>query len=84
MGRVSNITNTVNDLKLAFRVFDRIETAKEFMTTNELRYVLEYLAKHKLIENHEVNECLNYFDSNRNGVINFGIYFKIHIILTIF
>ncbi len=62
MGRISNITNTEDDLKVAFRVFDRVETAQDFMPTSELRYVLEYLAENKLIENQEVNECLDYFE----------------------
>ena len=73
MGRISNITNTEDDLKVAFRVFDRVETAQDLMPTSELRYVLEYLAENKLIENQEINECLNYFDSDSNGLINFGI-----------
>ena len=76
MGRISNITDTVEDLKLAFRVFDK-ESTREYIPTTELRYVLEYLARTDMIDHEEVDECLEYFDADNNGLINFEEYLEI-------
>lgn len=67
MERISNVVDTVEDLKLAFRVFDK-DTSKEFIPSNELRHVLYNLEG---LSKEEADDCLHYFDADGNGKINF-------------
>ena len=61
----------------AFKVFDK--DGYGTVNINELRYVLEYLARTNMIDHEEVDECLEYFDADNNGLINFklGLLIKI-------
>ena len=76
MGRISNVADTVEDLKLAFRVFDK-DSTREYIPTTELRNVLEHLARSNMMEHDEIEECLKYFDRDENGFINFEEYLEI-------
>lgn len=70
MKRISNVVDTVEDLKLAFRVFDK-DSTKEHIPTSELRYVLYNIEG---ITKEEADDCISYFDADNNGRINFGNY----------
>lgn len=67
MERISNVRDTVEDLKSAFRVFDK-DTSKEFIPSSELRHVLYNLEG---LSKEEADDCLHYFDADGNGKINF-------------
>lgn len=73
MMRSVKADDTEEDLRIAFRVFDKDEDGH--ILVNELRYVLSHLSSELNIG--ELDELIRYFDPDNDGRISFEQYWQI-------
>lgn len=73
MKRSLKAQDTEEDLRLAFRVFDKDETG--CIMTSELRYVFSHMSSE--LDIGEVDELINYFDQDNDGRIHFSEYWNL-------
>lgn len=73
MKRSVKADDTEEDLRIAFRAFDKDEDGH--ILVNELRYVLSHLSSELNIG--ELDELIRYFDPDNDGRISFAQYWQI-------